>query len=233
MPASQQDKVLVACPHCGHSQLEPRTGISTACKKCGRHYEVQQARHPVRKVAAPEPEKRRITCFECGAELEVPLTAQSTMCKRCGRYVELKDYSITTAVCKNFKTKGSLTIEPAGYVFNTEILVTDAVIKGRLLGKLTAARSLTLYSTAEIKGSFNTKSLIIPAANQFCWREPIRVSSAEIAGNLAADLHVDGTLVLKSTACLFGNLEAANLVVEDGAVVVGQLRIGMKPGFLF
>jgi cytoskeletal protein CcmA (bactofilin family) len=233
MPARQQDKVLVACPHCGHPQLEPRTGISTVCKKCNRHYEVQQARRSVPKVAAPVPEKRRITCFECGAELEVPLSAQSTMCKRCGRYVDLKDYRIANAVCKNFKTKGSFTIEPAGYVFNTEVVVTDAVIKGRLLGKLTAGGSLTIYSTAEIKGSFKTKSLIIPAANHFWWKDPIRVTSAEIAGNLAADLHVDGTLVLKSTGCLFGNLEAANLVVEDGAVLVGYMRIGMKAGFLF
>jgi hypothetical protein len=36
-------------------------------------------------------------------------------------------------------------------------------------------------------------------------------------------------MVLKSTACLFGDLEAANLVVEEGAVVVGHLRIGLKP----
>jgi cytoskeletal protein CcmA (bactofilin family) len=33
---------------------------------------------------------------------------------------------------------------------------------------------------------------------------------------------------LKSTARLFGNLEAENLVVEDGAVIVGKMRIGLK-----
>jgi cytoskeletal protein CcmA (bactofilin family) len=33
---------------------------------------------------------------------------------------------------------------------------------------------------------------------------------------------------LKSTARLFGNVEAANLVVEEGAILVGQIRIGQK-----
>jgi cytoskeletal protein CcmA (bactofilin family) len=229
MPASQPEKILVACPHCGHPQMEPRSGISTVCKKCSRHYHVQEALHPAKQAARPTPEKKRITCFECGAELDIPVSAQSTMCKRCSRYIDLNDYHITNAVSKNFKTRGTFTVEPTGYVFNTEVLVSDAVIKGRLLGKLTVGGSLTIYSTAEIRGSFQTKSLIIPAANQFRWKEPIHVASAEIAGNLTADLRVDGTMVLKSTACLFGNLEAANLVVEDGAVVVGHLRIGVKP----
>jgi cytoskeletal protein CcmA (bactofilin family)/DNA-directed RNA polymerase subunit RPC12/RpoP len=229
MPASQPDKILVACPHCGQAQMEPRTGISTVCRKCSQHFEIQTALHPAKKVEKSAPEKRHLTCFECGAELEAPVSAQSTMCKRCSRYIDLKDYSIANAVSKNFTTKGTFTVEPTGYVFNTEVLVTDAVIKGRFLGKLTASNSLTIYSTAEIKGSFKTKSLIIPATNQFRWQQPIRVASAEIAGNLAADLLVEDTMVVKSTGCFFGDVQAANLVVEDGAVVVGHLRIGMKP----
>src|ERR1700722_19791602 len=125
MPASQPDKFLVTCPHCGHPQLEPRTGISTVCKKCGRHYEVQQTLHPVKKADARAPEKKHITCFECGAELEAPVSAQSPMCKRCGRYMDLKDYHVANAVSKNFKTKGSFTVDPTGYVFNTEVQVAD------------------------------------------------------------------------------------------------------------
>ena len=53
-------------------------------------------------------------------------------------------------------------------------LVSDAVIKGRFLGKLDRGSSLTIYSTAEIKGSFKADLLIIPAANHFRWKEPIK-----------------------------------------------------------
>ena len=103
------------------------------------------------------------------------------MCKRCSRYIDLKDYNITSAVSKNFKTKGSFTIEPTGYVFNTEAMVQDAAIKGRFLGKLTAWGSLTIFSSAEIRGTFKANNLVIPAMNHFRWKDTIAVSSAEIA----------------------------------------------------
>lgn len=228
MPPSKQDKVRVTCPHCGNEQLEPRTAISTVCKKCRKHLNLQEVLKPARKTVERVPQRRRITCFDCGTELEVALSAESTMCKRCSSYVDLHDYRITNAVSKNFKTKGAFVVEPKGYIFNTEVTVGDAVIKGRFHGKLFAEHSLTIYSTAEFKGSFKTGRLIIPAENHFRWKEPIRVGSAEIAGELAANLQAKGTVILKSTARLFGDVEAGGAMVQEGAVVVGQWRIGLK-----
>jgi cytoskeletal protein CcmA (bactofilin family) len=232
MPPTKQDKVLVVCPECGHQQREPRGFISTVCKKCRQHIRAEEKPKPARKKAARPaerpPDLRRITCFDCGSELEVAVSAESTMCKRCSRYVDLKDYRITSAVSKNFRTKGSFVLEAKGYVFNTEAIVGEAILKGRFLGKLVAERSLTIYSTADIKGSFKTGSLIIPEANHFRWNEPLKLGSAEIGGELVADVNASGTVVLKSTARLFGDLVAKNLVVEAGAVIVGKVRIGAK-----
>jgi cytoskeletal protein CcmA (bactofilin family) len=228
MPENKQDTVLVACPRCGHQQAEPRTAFSSNCKKCGQHLRVQEILRPAPKTTEQAPERKRITCFECGAELDVPVSAESTMCKKCSRYVDMKNYVINSAVSKNFKTKGSFAIDPKGYVFNTEAVVSDAVIKGRFLGKLFAEHSLTIYSTAEIKGSFTTARLIIPAANHFRWPDSIKIDSAEIAGELTANVFASETVVLKSTAKLFGNVEAKSLLVEAGAVLVGHLRIGRK-----
>ena len=226
MPPTKQDRVLVACPRCGHQQPEPRTAFSTVCRKCGQHYHVQDVLNPPPEPPKAALERKRITCFECGAELEVAASAESTMCKRCSRYVDLKNYHIATAVSKNFKTKGSFVIEPKGYVFNSETLAGDAVIKGRFLGKLVAERSLTLYSTAEIKGNFTAGRLVIPAANHFRWRELLQVGSADIAGELVANVQARDEIILRSSARLFGDLAAANLVVEEGAVVVSRVHIG-------
>lgn len=228
MPPKKQDSVLVVCPRCSHQQREPRTAFSSVCKKCGEHLRVQEILNPPPKPAKQGPERKLVTCFECGAQLEVPVSAESTMCKKCSRYVDMKNYVINSAVSKNFKTKGSFLIDLKGYVFNTEAVVSDAVIKGRFLGKLFAEQSLTIYSTAEIKGSFTTGRLIVPAANHFRWADQIKIKSAEIAGELAANVSANETVVLKSTARLFGDVEAANLVIEEGAVIVGQIRIGAK-----
>jgi cytoskeletal protein CcmA (bactofilin family)/DNA-directed RNA polymerase subunit RPC12/RpoP len=228
MPASKPAKVLLSCPHCGHRQPEPPSAISSICKKCGKHFHIQEALHPVAKAPVRGPEQRRITCFECQTELEVPATAESTMCKRCSQYIDLKDYRITSAVSKNFKTKGDFLVELKGYVFNTEAVVGAATIKGRFLGKLFAEHSLTIFSSAEIKGSFKTGRLIIPNDNHFFWPEPLHLENVEISGELVASLHVTGTVWLRSTARLFGDLVAQAVVMEAGAVFVGQTRIGVK-----
>jgi len=228
MPASKPHHVLLNCPQCGHQQQEPRAAFSAVCKKCGQYFRVQEVLNPARKVAEPAPERKRITCFDCGTELDVPVTARSTMCKRCSSYVDLHDYDIANAVSKNFKTKGTFVIQSKGYVFNTEAYVGDAVIKGRFLGKLIVERSLTVHSTAEIKGTFATARLVVPANNCFRWKETINVQSAELAGELSANLHVDETVVLRYTARVFGNIEAKNLVVEEGAVFVGCARVGLR-----
>jgi cytoskeletal protein CcmA (bactofilin family)/DNA-directed RNA polymerase subunit RPC12/RpoP len=226
MPAKKQAKVLVTCPRCGHQQAEPRAAISTACKECGQYIRVQEILKPAARSHERPKEVRKLTCFECGTELEVAISAQSTMCKRCSSHIDLRDYHIANAVSRNFKTKGEFVIEPKGYVFNTEVLVGDAIIKGKFLGKLVAERSLTIYSTADFKGNFKAGRLVIPAENHFRWKEPITVGAADIAGELAADLLVSGGVVLRATGRLFGDIEASNLVVEEGAVLVGNAKIG-------
>jgi len=228
MSATKQDQVLVACPHCGHRQPESRAAFSTNCKKCGRHFHVQEALKPARKIPERALDLRCITCFECGAELNVPAHAGSTMCKRCSRYVDLHDYQIAHAIAKNFKTKGRFEVEKKGYVFNTQTIAGEAVIRGKFHGKLVAERSLTIYSTADIRGSLTAAHLVIPAENHFRWADVLRAGSAEIAGELAAHLHATGTVTLKSTARFFGSLETANLVVESGAVIVGTLSVGLN-----
>jgi cytoskeletal protein CcmA (bactofilin family) len=69
---------------------------------------------------------------------------------------------------------------------------------------------------------------VIPAANSFRWPQPIRVGSAEVAGELQGIVQAQHTVVLRSTARFFGNLEAGDLAIEPGAVIVGSVQIGNR-----
>ena len=189
MPPSKPDRIPVTCPKCGHSQLEPRTAYSTICKKCHQHFRVQEALHPTAPAGQSlSSEQRQVRCFQCGAELAVPVAATSTMCKRCSSHVDLADYRITQTVSKNFRTHGRLVIEEKGYVLNSDALVGEAVIKGRFIGKLVAAGTLEIHSSANIKGSFTAARLVIPAGHHFRWPEPLRLEAADIGGELVATL---------------------------------------------
>jgi len=226
LAASKPKTVAVACPNCGHVQPEPPSAYSSICKKCRRHFRVQEVLHPAPAAAKPSIELRQIRCFQCDTELDAPSSAESTMCKRCSSHIDLKDYHISQTVSKNFRTHGRLVIEEKGYVLNTEALAEEAVIKGRLIGKIVARGRLEIHSTAKIKGHFRAGCLVIPDGQSFGWPQPLEVADAEIGGELVAHVHASGTFVLKSNARFFGDLEAANLVVCEGAVFVGSARVG-------
>jgi cytoskeletal protein CcmA (bactofilin family)/ribosomal protein L40E len=228
MPPPKKDTIRVTCPKCGHAQPEPRGAYSTHCKKCKEHFRIEEALNPTIAPQKPDLDQRQVTCFQCGAELRVAPAAESTMCRKCSSHVDLRDYQITQTVSKNFRTHGRLVIEEKGYLLNTDSQVGEAVVKGKVIGKLVTARSLEIHSTANFKGTFSAGRLIVPAGNHFRWAEMLRVGAAEIGGELAANLHSAGTVVLKSTARFFGQLEAGGLVVESGAVFVGQARVGSR-----
>lgn len=228
MPRAKPDRITVSCPKCGHRQLEPRSAYSTICKACHQHFRLEEVLRPAAQPSTPQVEQRQVRCFQCGAELAVPVAAASSMCKHCSSHVDLADYRITQTVSKNFRTHGRLVIEEKGYVLNADALVGEAVIKGRFIGKLVAEGTLEIAATANIKGSFTAGRLLIPPGHHFRWPEPVRVEAAEIGGELVADLQTKGTVWLRSTARFFGAVQARNLVVEAGAVVVGAIRIGAQ-----
>lgn len=238
MPAAKPKTVSVTCPKCGHEQPEPRGAYSTICKKCRAHFRLDELEKPGASAAAapkknkkeekPKPtfECRKVICFSCSTELDVPVAAESTMCKRCSSHVDLRDYEITATVSKNYRTHGRLVLEEKGYMMNTDSLVGDAVIKGRIIGKITAKRSMEIFSSAKIKGTFVAHKLVIPEGNHFHWPETLKVDGAEIAGELAANIQATGKVVVKATGRLFGDIQAGHLVVENGAIIVGSVTIG-------
>ena len=228
MPPSKPERIRVTCPKCGHSQLEPRSAYSSICKQCRQHFRLEDVLHPAVQPASPHIEQREIRCFKCGTQIAVPIAAKSGMCKKCGSYLDLADYRITNTVSKNFNTHGRLVIEEKGYVLNSEAVVREALVKGRFIGKLIAAGALEIHSSANIKGSFTAGCLVIPAGQHFRWPEPLRIEGADIGGELAGSLQATGTVRLRPTARFFGAVQARDLVIESGAVIVGSARIGAR-----
>lgn len=220
------ETVEVACPRCGVRQAQPRTAYSTFCTACREHFLVQEALRPASKPAGPAIERRLVCCFQCGTELEVPRTAASSMCKRCSSHIDLANYEVTKTVSKSFRTHGRLLVSEKGYLLNTEATVGDAVIKGRVIGRLTAKRTLEIHTTAAFKGTFTAGRLIIPAGQRFYWPDPLKAADVEVAGELVASLCASGTVHLTASARYFGDVNAARLKVEAGAVFVGSARCG-------
>ena len=226
MPPLKPDRIAVTCPRCGHCQLEPRTAYSSICKECHQHFRLDQVLRLGAQPPKPRLEQRQVRCFQCGTELPVPVAATSTICKRCRSHVDLADYRVTQTVSKKFRTHGRLVVEEKGYIFDSNALVGEAVVKGRFNGRLFAEGTLEIHSSANLKGTISAGRLVIPAGHHFRWPDPLPVEAADISGELVATLEASGTVRLRATARFFGAVQARNLVVESGAVLVGEARIG-------
>ena len=54
----------------------------------------------------------------------------------------------------------------------------------------------------------------------------MRAGSVDVQGELVGNIMADATVFVRANGRLFGNVQARNLVVEAGAVLVGQMSIG-------
>ena len=69
------DKVLVACPKCGHTQHEPASAYSSVCKKCRQYFRLEEVlRASATNAAHPRPvamlqHERRVNLFIQGRRL--------------------------------------------------------------------------------------------------------------------------------------------------------------------
>lgn len=226
----------MVCPRCGQSQQEPPAAYSTRCRKCGEHFRLEDVLRPNARPAGARPaparvepprDGRRVACFNCGTALVVSASAQSTMCKRCSAHVDLRDYEFTGTVSKNFKTRGHCVLHEGACLLNTDSTFGHAVIKGKVIGRI-AAEELELHRTFEIKGSFKAGKLILPAGVVLRWPETVVVNAADIAGEFIGNFRSTGAITVRSTGRLFGNVEGGGLAVENGAIVVGSMKIGVK-----
>lgn len=172
-------------------------------------------------------DERHVSCFQCGTDLAVSTSAQSTMCKRCSAHVDLRDYDLTSTVSKNFKTKGRCVLHEGACLLNTDSVFGHAIIKGKVIGRVTADE-LEIHRTAEIKGGFKAGRLILPSTTILRWPETVVLRAADVSGEFIGNFKATGTVTVRAGGRLFGHVEAGGLVVESGAIIVGEMKIGVR-----
>lgn len=104
------------------------------------------------------------------------------------------------------QTKVSLVGE--GTVFEGTIKATgDVRVSGRVLGRVDGNGKVVVAEGGVVEGE-------------------VCAQNASVAGHVRGDVTADDQLVLRETARVDGNIRADRLVVENGAVFVGECSMG-------
>ena len=283
--AVRRNEVLLVCPHCGKEQTEPGLAISTFCRSCGEHYQIENGvalppfraddpgprfRSTVTEGDAPsstgfddvdprdsqttpepvapsvkrsffgfgwflqntddestsnEPEKKPIRCFECGHIHEVSIAASSTQCARCSLYISLSDQDIRSQYSRNVRTRGNVNIHRKGSVIGCEIACHDLTVLGKLSGSVDCSGNATFKNSGKVLGSMHCKHIVVDRKCELDFPQGIIAESADIYGVVRGDILCSGTIHIFKTGSVFGDATARAVVVKDGGVLTGQMRI--------
>jgi cytoskeletal protein CcmA (bactofilin family) len=95
-----------------------------------------------------------------------------------------------------------------GSEFEGKLAFKDTVrIDGRLRGEISSENTLIVGETGEIEASIHSNTV-------------------ELSGSVTGNITATAKVVLHKTARVLGNIQTACLVVEDGAVIDGQIKMG-------
>ena len=115
---------------------------------------------------------------------------------------------------------------------------TDIVIRGSVLGNVTCRSNIEL--NGQVTGNVEAKSVVIgqggSVEGDIAATDNLAIDHSSVKGNISAgharvngpvegDVAVKGTLTLQREANVRGNITAAGLSVEEGAVMSGQITI--------
>ena len=206
----QRHRIEVACPECGHEQIEPALVVSTQCRACRANFQVREGRgvvrtHPETRFAAPrkdsdpEPElapERPPLLLRVGPvdppprsflkRLIYPLKPpRDVSCFNCG-------HSFTTIA----EAQSSQCPKCSGYVS-----LLDYEITGHWNRLIQTRGNVTIQKAGVVAGA------------------TLRCHNLTVLGELAGSVECSGDLVIRSHGKIIGTVQCHNLRVEKGARV--------------
>lgn len=206
----QRHRIEVACPECGHTQIEPALVVSTQCRACRANFQVRDGNgveriHPETKFALPrkdsnpEPEPvpdRPPLLLRVGPvdppprsflkRLIFPLRPpRNVSCFNCGN-------SFTTIA----EAQSSQCPKCSGYVS-----LLDYEITNQWNRRIQTCGNVIVQKTGVVAGA------------------TLRCHHLTVLGELAGSVECSGDLIIRSNGKITGTVQCRNLRVEKGAHV--------------
>lgn len=173
------------------------------------------------------PAKHVIECYKCGYTFQLHGRAPKTNCSKCRATLDLTDHTIDRKWKVALKTAGTIRIATDGVVEAGDLIGNDIIVEGTIEGgTVRAMRRLELRAGARFsEGSLCASNLVIAAGATIAFTAPAKYRDVEILGALRANLHASGTVTIRASGSLEGQLNAPHLIVEDDAGLVATVRI--------
>ena len=165
-------------------------------------------------------------CYECAYEFDIAGKVKSTFCPKCRIDLTFEDLTVSDAYEGDLKTAGTITITEAGVVKNGELFANFVILHGAVQGgSLHAYRELELGPTADVDWErVKTPNLKILEGAEYAHAE-CRYTNIDVYGVLNSSVVATGSVIVRATGCVRGEVHAARLIVEEGGGLLAGLTV--------
>jgi cytoskeletal protein CcmA (bactofilin family) len=186
---------------------------------------VQRPQTFIQRMLGKNPKPRRVVCFDCSVEHTTVGDAQSSQCPACGAYISLRNYLIDDRWNRRIQTRGDVVIQKNGAVSGAPIVCHNLTVLGELAAAVDCSGDLVIRSHGRIPGNVRCDTLRVERGAKVEFLNAIHASDVLIDGMVTGQIHCSGIITLEKRAKLNGLVQAARLVVKQGASHNGSMEI--------
>jgi len=179
-----------------------------------------------------QPTSQQIRCLDCGYEYRLNGRMPKTNCPKCRAALDLAGFTIAGECHDELRTLGNIRITTGSVVTGARLVATDIILAGRVASSsVEAFRQLVVQAGAEfLRREIRAADLRIDPGAEIGLAGPVVYRHIEILGRVRANLYCTGMLIVRAGGLLVGDAHSAHIMVEDGAGIVGSLRISPEGG---
>jgi cytoskeletal protein CcmA (bactofilin family)/Zn finger protein HypA/HybF involved in hydrogenase expression len=206
----QRHRIEVACPECGHQQIEPALVVSTQCRSCRANFQVKDGKgvvrtRPVTRLAKPRKDSDPYPVME-------PAKSQPLM--RTGP-VEPPQRSFLMRLIHPTKPRREVICFGCGHTYTT---IAEA--QSSQCPKCSGYVSLQNYDITEHwNRRIETRGNVVIQKTGAVSGVTLRCHHLTVMGELAGSVECSGDLIIRSHGKIIGTVQCRNLRVEKGAKV--------------
>lgn len=207
----QRHRIEVACPECGHVQIEPALVISTQCRSCRTHFQVENGKgvariRPVTRLAKPRKDS--------DPEPPPQPVVKSQPLLRSGPSLPPKR-SLLMRLLRPSKPPREVGCFNCGHVYST---IAEA--QSSQCPKCGSYVSLLDHEITEPwNRRIQTRGNVIIQKTGSVSGATLRCHNLTVLGELAGSVECSGDLIIRSHGKIIGTVQCRHLRIEKGARV--------------
>ncbi|MFC2149759.1 polymer-forming cytoskeletal protein [Candidatus Auribacterota bacterium] len=190
-----------------------------------KHFKTAESKKsdsPLEQTSQTKIKQKTVICPHCELEQSFPESAMSGFCKKCNKRITLTDKggsgksdkntssqnlrSVGCTKCKSRQSVPNNALSSFCKKCGARINLQNYEIKSKFNGELSTKGTLFVRIGGDVKADVN-------------------VGNAVIEGKLKGTITAEGHVELKSTAKIYGEIFTPKLIVNDGALFVGQSHV--------